>query len=51
MNYFWHIIGSPTQIESYAEQLNEKIPKVKEEFAKRNSEKLTYKTGVRISIL
>ena len=34
------IIGSPIQIESFVEQLNEKLSEVKEEFTKRNSEEL-----------
>jgi hypothetical protein len=34
------IIGSPTQIENFVEQLNEKLFKIKEEFTKRNSEEL-----------
>ena len=34
------IIGSPTQIESFVEQLNEDLSKVKEEFTKRNSKEL-----------
>ncbi|GES81403.1 guanylate-binding protein [Rhizophagus clarus] len=39
--FYEKIIGSPTQIEGYVEQLNERIFKYKEEFVKRNSDELT----------
>jgi len=38
--FFEKIIGSPTQIEEFIEQLNEKVSKIKEEFIKSNSEEL-----------
>src|SRR3954451_17356401 len=38
--FFEKIIGSPTQMESFTEQLNEKISKIKEVFVKRNSDEL-----------
>ncbi|RIA95360.1 hypothetical protein C1645_488735 [Glomus cerebriforme] len=41
-SFFEKIIGSPTQIGNFAEQLNEKISKSKEEFVKRNSKELMF---------
>jgi hypothetical protein len=38
--FYEKIIGSPSQMEDFTEQLNEKISKFKEEFTKRNSEEL-----------
>ncbi|CAB5209693.1 unnamed protein product [Rhizophagus irregularis] len=35
------IIGNPTQMESFIEELSEKMSKIKEEFTKRNSDELT----------
>ncbi|PKY38716.1 GBP-domain-containing protein [Rhizophagus irregularis] len=39
--FFEKIIGSPTQMENFKEQLSEKISKFKEEFTNRNSDELT----------
>ncbi|CAB4384183.1 unnamed protein product [Rhizophagus irregularis] len=39
--FFEKIIGSPTQMENFKEQLSEKISKFKEEFTKINSDELT----------
>ena len=39
--FFEKIIGSPTQIRSFARQLDEEKSKSKEEFVKRNSKELT----------
>ena len=45
--FFDKIIGSPVQIRSFAEQLNEKIYEFKEEFIKRNSKELkTYNESI-----
>ncbi|RIA94822.1 guanylate-binding protein [Glomus cerebriforme] len=38
--FYEKIIGSPTQMENYVEQLNKRISEVKEEFTIRNSEEL-----------
>ena len=38
--FFDKIIGSPTQMEGYTEQLNENLSSAKEEFTKRNSKEL-----------
>ncbi|CAG8716119.1 771_t:CDS:2, partial [Rhizophagus irregularis] len=39
--FFEKVIGSPTQMESFIEELSEKMSKIKEEFTKRNSDELT----------
>jgi len=39
--FYEKLIGSPTQMEGYIDQLNEKVSKIKEEFTKRNSDELT----------
>ncbi|CAB4376164.1 unnamed protein product [Rhizophagus irregularis] len=39
--FFEKIIGNPTQMESFIEELSEKMSKIKEEFTKRNSDELT----------
>jgi hypothetical protein len=39
--FFEKVIGSPTQMENFVEELNDKISKFKEEFTKRNSDELT----------
>src|ERR1043165_424922 len=45
--FFEKIIGSPAQIRTFAEQLNEKIYEYKEEFMKRNSKELkTYNEDI-----
>ncbi|RIA94415.1 guanylate-binding protein [Glomus cerebriforme] len=45
--FYERIIGSPTQMESYIEQLNEKISIIKKEFTIRNSEELmTYNENI-----
>jgi hypothetical protein len=39
--FFEKVIGSPTQMENFVEELYNKISKFKEEFKKRNSDELT----------
>ncbi|CAB4414799.1 unnamed protein product [Rhizophagus irregularis] len=39
--FFEKVIGNPTQMECFIEELSEKMSKIKEEFTKRNSDELT----------